>query len=137
MAETRGERNRNPGNIDRTDNTTWQGMASPQTDARFVVFTDPVFGIRALGKVILTYYRKHGLNTVAGIIGRWAPPGENDNLAYVNHVCDLLHVDQDTVLNVDDPDCLEGLVRAIIAHENGRVAYDDATIIKAVDSALA
>jgi hypothetical protein len=135
MADTRGERNCNPGNIDRNA-TLWQGMASNQSDPRFVVFADPIFGIRALAKVLISYYTKYDLNTVAGIIGRWAPASENDNLAYVNHVCDLLGVDQDAAINVEDPNLLEGLVRAIIAHENGRVIYDDATIIKAVDSAL-
>lgn len=134
--ETRGERNANPGNLDR-NNIMWQGMADDQsTDSRFVVFTDPVFGIRALAKVLLDYYRKHGLNTVHGIIDRWAPPSENNSGAYVNHVSHCMGVGMDAPLTVDDPECLEGLVRAIILHENGRCIYDDVTIIKAVDMAL-
>ncbi len=135
--QTREERINNPGGIDR-NTTRWQGMAQDQsTDPRFVVFTDPVFGIRALAKVLLSYYRYHGLNTVHGIINRWAPPSENNSGAYVNHVAQCLGVGIDAPLTVDEPECLEALCRAIIQHENGRCVYDDATIIKAIDSALA
>ena len=136
MIQTRGERNNNPGNIDRTT-ILWQGMANDQsTDSRFIVFEAATWGIRALGKVLLGYYRVHGLNTVRGLIDRWAPPSENNSGAYVNHVASQMGVGIDAPLTVDDPECLEGLCRAIIQHENGHVSYDDATIIKAVDSAL-
>ena len=137
MIETRGERCCNPGNIDRHDGTLWQGMAHDQSkDHRFVVFSRAHFGIRALAKVLLTYHRKHGLCTVKALIDRWAPPSENNTGAYVNHVAQLLGVGIESVLDVDSPECLEVLVRAIIQHENGRVIYSDSDIIKAVDSAL-
>ena len=138
MIETRGERNFNPGNIDRNSNTLWQGMAQNQSgDGRFVVFSDAHFGIRALAKVLLSYYRKHGLNTVHKIIDRWAPPSENNTGAYVNHVASVLGVGIDAPIDVTDPSTLEILTRAIIEHENGRCIYSDADLIKAVDSALA
>ena len=134
---TRGERNNNPGNIDRNA-TKWQGMCADQSgDPRFVVFETPEDGIRALAKVLLSYYRKHHLNTVRGIITRWAPGNENNTEAYIAHVAKTLSVDADTPLVVDRPEVLEMLTTAIIKHENGRCNYDDATIVGAVDSALA
>lgn len=133
---TRGERNNNPGNIDRNA-THWQGMAPNQSgDPRFVVFASAEFGIRALAKVLLDYYHKHGLNTVRGIIDRWAPPNENNSGAYVDAVCKQCAVEPTTVIDPENPDCLELLVRGIIHQENGRVSYDDATIIKGVEDAL-
>ena len=137
MSETRGERNRNPGNLDRTT-IKWQGMSPDQSgDSRFVVFNTPEDGIRALAKVLLSYYRKHGLNTVRGIIDRWAPPVENDTGAYVAHVAKQLSVAPDAVIDPPKPEVLEVLTIAIITHENGRCIYDDATIVRAVDNALA
>lgn len=134
---TRGERNNNPGNIDRNA-TKWQGAASDQSgDSRFIVFTSAEYGIRALAKVVLDYYRKHALSTVRAIIDRWAPPNENDTGAYVDAVCKQCSVDADDPINPENPDCLEQLVRGIIQHENGRVAYTDAEIVKGVDMALA
>src|ERR1019366_8503153 len=95
MEQTRGERNCNPGNLDKVG-TLWQGMAQDQsTDSRFVVFLDPLWGIRALAKVLLTYYRKDGLTTVRAIIDKWAPPVENNDIAYMNDVAGHLGVGQD------------------------------------------
>lgn len=134
---TRGERNNNPGNIDRNQ-IKWQGMCADQSgDPRFVVFNTAEDGIRALAKVLLSYYLKHGLNTVRGIIDRWAPPVENDTGSYVNHVAKLLTVAPDTVIDPSRPEVLEVLVTAIIKHENGACNYDDSIIVKAVDAALA
>lgn len=134
---TRGERNNNPGNIDRNA-TKWQGMAHDQSgDPRFVVFTSAEFGIRALAKVLLSYSRDHHLNTVRGIINRWAPPVENNTDSYVDAVCRQCSVDPDDIVNPENDACLEMLVRAIIKHENGEVIYDDATIMRGVEMALA
>ena len=54
----RGIRNNNPGNIDRNA-TKWQGMADKQDDPRFIVFTSPQYGIRAMARVLLTYQSKY------------------------------------------------------------------------------
>ena len=136
LERTRGERNRNPGNLDRTA-TMWQGQIQDAGEPRFCVFDTPENGIRALAKTLLAYYRKHALNTVRGIINRWAPPVENDTSAYVNAVAEQCSVAPDDVINPENSGCLEMLVRAIIHQENGRVIYDDATIVKAIDEALA
>lgn len=133
---TRGERNNNPGNIDR-NTTQWQGMSADQCgDKRFVVFDSPVYGIRALAKTLLTYQRKHGLRTVTAIVDRWAPPVENDTGAYVRQVARALKVAATQAINLSQRETLTALVAAIIAHENGRCIYDDALIEKAVDLAL-
>lgn len=144
MTPTRGERNRNPGNIDRVPRTIWKGMSPDQSsDSRFVVFTSPVWGIRALAKVLLTYSRVYpqdtpqDIDTVREIINRWAPPVENDTGAYVAAVCKTLGVGPDDVIDVTDEAIMSGLVRAIIRHENGRVIYDADLIEDGVQRALA
>ena len=116
----RGIRGNNPGNIDRTG-TKWQGMAADQSgDPRFIVFDAPEWGIRAIVRVLRTYYDKHGLRTVKGIINRWAPPVENDTEAYFVTVAKKLGVDPGEQIDIDDLDTLRTLVKAIIRHENGR-----------------
>lgn len=115
----RGIRNNNPGNIDRNA-TSWQGMADDQSsDPRFVVFADPIWGIRALARVLITYQDHHDLHTVAGIINRWAPPVENDTGAYARAVARALGVEVDDPIDVHQYRHLEPLVQAIIRHENG------------------
>lgn len=132
----RGIRNFNPGNIDRNA-TKWQGMAADQSgDPRFVVFCEPKWGLRALAKVLLTYYRTHKLDTPMAIVDRWAPPAENDTLAYAGQVAKALGVARGERINVEDPAVLAPLVKAIVQHENGQQPYPDDLIAEAVRLAL-
>lgn len=130
----RGARNKNPGNI-RHSAAKWQGMAPTQTDAEFVQFTDDAFGIRALARVLLTYQNTHGLRSVRAIIGRYAPPNENDTGGYVRFVCSELtrafgrEVRPDDPIEVDELATALPLVRAIIRKETGLI-YTDAKIIE-------
>jgi len=125
----RGIANCNPGNIDR-NSIKWQGMAADQSqDSRFVVFTSPEYGIRALGKLLLTYQSKYRLRTVRGIINRWAPPGENDTGAYVEAVAKAVGVDPNATIDLDTMAVMLPMVKAIIAHENGKQPYADAVLV--------
>lgn len=126
--KTRGLRNNNPGNI--RHGAKWTGLAPEQPDPAFATFTDAVFGIRALNKILRTYTTKYGLTTVRGIVSRWAPPNENDTDSYVEHVARVVGVDPDAPINVQAS--AYKLTRAIIKHENGLDPYDDATILRGV-----
>jgi hypothetical protein len=130
--QPRGIRNNNPGNIDR-DGTKWQGMAPDQSsDPRFVVFTTPQYGLRALAKVLLSYQKVHGLNTVAQIITRWAPPGpdHNDTTAYIADVAGDVGVRSTDVIDVDNVEVMLPLVNAIVAHENANYRYPEAVVME-------
>ena len=122
----RGIRNNNPGNIRHGED--WKGLAADQLDDEFCTFVDAQHGIRAMGRTLLTYERKHGINTVKKIINRWAPPVENDTGAYVKHVAQRVGVNADEVIRVADH--LEDLVAVIIRHENGVNPYDPEVIME-------
>ena len=126
--KTRGIRNHNPGNIDYHSGTKWAGQLphDAKIEARFCRFESPIFGIRALAKLLLNYQRKYGINTVAGVIMRWAPATENNTRAYIDSVADDCGVD--SVQEIVIADHLPAMVRAIIAHENGQQPYSDETI---------
>ena len=127
--QKRGIRNNNPGNIRHGDK--WQGMSQAQTDPDFVTFNDPVFGIRAMNRIFKTYSTVHGIDTVRGVVERWAPPVENVTESYVLSVADRLGVGPDQVIDVRRH--AEALTTAIIYHENGRQPYDVATISQGVN----
>lgn len=119
---TRGLRNNNPGNIDKTGEV-WEGQELPGGDERFCTFSSMAYGCRALIRTLMTYHTKHGLVTVREIINRWAPPIENDTNAYVNHVCDRLGVEPGQSLDFEgNPQVYVHLARAISYHENGSAA---------------
>jgi hypothetical protein len=50
---TLGEALNNPGNIE-ANGTPWHGEADVQPNSKYVAFSDPVYGIRALAKTLLT-----------------------------------------------------------------------------------
>lgn len=138
ITETRGVRNRNPGNIDYNPANQWQGQLKPDPaiEKRFARFDSPENGIRALGKLLLTYQRKHGLKTVKTIISRWAPSMENDTAAYVRAVEASTGTRPDTDVDLGQPAVMTGFVKAIIHHENAGYAYPDAVVAEGVRRAL-
>lgn len=115
----RGIRNNNPGNIERSG-VTWKGMASDQSsDSRFIVFSAPEYGIRAMARVLRNYMAQ-GYDTVQEVINRWAPPIENDTGAYVRSVASKLGVDPTAPIGSAH---IPALIEAIIQHENGQQPY--------------
>ncbi len=127
----RGIRNNNPGNIRLTD-TKWQGLASAQTDGEFFVFQSPIYGIRALARVLIAYQIKHGLRTIRQIISRWAPNAENDTIEYIGFVAEASGFKPDQTLDMHTYADLRPLIEAIIKHENGQQPYTSAQIEKAL-----
>lgn len=134
QALPRGVRNRNPGNIDRVKGVRWQGQADRQTDRRFVVFTAPEWGIRAIARVLITYQDKRKardgskIDTIREIIDRWAPAVENDTNAYVGHVAQLVGIGADETVDVYRYEVMRPLVEAIIAHECAGYRYPEGVI---------
>ena len=129
-ATPRGIRNNNPGNIKHGD--TWKGEVK-STDKTFEQFKDAEHGIRAIGVLLRTYNTKYNLDTIDGIISRWAPKSENQTQNYINFVSKQLGVRPTTKLNlfnrgqIYNRTALKALVNAIIRMETG-YRYPDSTI---------
>lgn len=121
----RGIRNNNPGNI-RLSKIKWQGQrVTKLSDKSFVEFVSPIYGVRALMKILLTYYYKYGLDTVESILNRYAPPCENATDIYASHVAYILGVSRRQVIDVPSDEVLIKLAKAIIFHENGKSPKDN------------
>ena len=123
----RGIRNNNPGNIE-DNGTAWLGLVPADqkgAEERFCVFQEPVYGIRAMARILLTYQSKHNLMTLRAMISRWAPPSENDTEAYIAHVADACGRSADEAIDLStDKLRFESLVATIIRHENGIQPYN-------------
>lgn len=128
----RGIRNNNPGNIEIGED--WEGMSTDQSDGRFVQFESPEYGIRAMAKILGTYKEKYGLDTIEGVVSRWAPPNENDTEAYINSVVKMSGISRNRRLSDSD---LKEVIKAMIRQENGDMPYDEETIARGVELAKA
>ena len=96
----RGIRNNNPLNIRRSKDQ-WQGLKAQQQDASFCQFETLVYGGRAAFYLLtLTYYHKYRLYTIRKIIGKWAPPGENNTEAYIQNVSRLTGIAPDEPIGI-------------------------------------
>lgn len=127
MIMPRGLRNNNPGNIRHGDE--WEGMREVQTDDAFVQFKDPVYGIRAMARVLKSYSNR-GVVYLSDIILTWAPEADsNDVHAYI------ASVEQSSGLygnEIVEPVDYPNLIAAIIRHENGSNPYSMAVIEQGV-----
>ncbi len=129
LSGPRGIRDNNPGNIRRSD-IQWQGqLTQAQVEANggtwdptFIQFSDPAYGVRAIGHVLQSYLAR-GLATVNSIIRTYSA---TDDDAYVANVAAALGVGPDDVIDVNAR--LPDLATAIIQQENGEQPYDPASI---------
>lgn len=113
----RGLRNNNPGNIE--DGAFARSIPGYQgSDGRFAVY-DSLDNGRAAHAALLGSYGRKGINTVEGVVNRWAPPSENNTGAYVKFVAEKMGVDPRAPLDMNDPQVLSALSDAQAQHENG------------------
>lgn len=116
----RSARNNNPGNIEKS-NVRWQGEV-PGGDARFVTFATYEDGVRAMQQNLISYQERRGLNTVEGIISRWAPAKENGEAStrnYINTVAKAVGVKPGDQIDLHDPATMQKMTAAMTAFEGG------------------
>lgn len=121
---TRGMAICNPGNI-RISDQHWLGKITPSADPDFETFDSIEHGIRAIAKILLTY-DSEGVDTITGIINKWAPPSENPTAAYIDNVCDRTGFNADAQLDLTSIGDLQPVITGMIDQEQGgNVCTDD------------
>jgi hypothetical protein len=129
LLSTRGIRDNNPGNVERTA-TRWQGelsqaevAASGATwDAQFCQMDTPANGVRMIGH-ILRSYEARGLNTPRQLASTYS---KTDQAAYVQNMADAIGVQPDDPIDVYA--FLPALAQVIIQQENGSQPYAPADV---------
>jgi hypothetical protein len=109
---TRADRNANPGNIE--DGPFARSQPGYMGgDGRFARFASPEHG-RAAQVALLQSYARRGLNTVQGIVGRWAPASDGNNVSnYAQFVAQKLGVRPDQPLDMANPAVVQQLAAAM------------------------
>lgn len=121
MTMPRGLTNCNPGNI-RRSGVRYKGEVRPSRDPAFKQFAALKWGYRAIFVLLDTYRVRHGLDTAAGMIARWAPPSENHTSVYVRYVAQAAGVAPDERIDTRDRAVMLRFAAAISEMENGRPA---------------
>lgn len=116
--DPRGIRNNNPGNL----NYAGQAGATKEVgpNGRFAVFQSMEEGIAALARQ-LQRYAAGSLDTVKGIISKYAPGNENNTSGYIASVVKALGLQSaDQKLDLSSSPTLKALISAISTMENGK-----------------
>ena len=127
-AGTIAMRHNNPGNL----------RAAPTAvgvSRGFAVFSSALEGFVAMGG-LLQRYASRGIDTVASIISKWAPPSENNTGAYIAQIARALGVDPNTHLNLRDPGVLSQIMAAIAHVESGKDPWSKDLMDQAARSVL-
>lgn len=115
---SRGLANCNPGNI-RRSKVRYRGEVQPSRDRAFKQFESLAWGYRAIFVLLDTYRIRHGLDTVRGMISRWAPPCENHTQTYIRAVAEEVGVADDRPLDTRERGTMLRMAAAISRVENG------------------
>lgn len=117
-AAPRGLRNNNPDNIeDGSFARSQPGYVGG--DGRFAKYATPEAGLNAATN-LLSSYAKKGINTINGIVSRWAPPSDkNPTGVYAATVAHELGVDPNQPLDMGNPEIRQRVAGAMQGFENG------------------
>lgn len=119
----RGLRNNNPGNIRATS------ANQPQDDDGFRTFATMDEGIAAANNQLNIYAKRDGINTVSGIVSKWAPKNENDTAAYIASITSQTGIDPGKQLTEADR---ASVLAAMFRHETNSLAPDTASVADAL-----
>lgn len=122
---SRGLANCNPGNI-RQSRVRYKGEVRPSRDPAFKQFESLAWGYRAIFVLLDTYRVRYRLDTVRGMVSRWAPPSENHTEVYIRAVAEAVGIPADRPLDTRDRTTMLRMAAAISRVENGVAADMDA-----------
>lgn len=129
--DPRGIRNKNPLNLQYVP-----GQGAIGSDGRFGVYGTMEAGVAAAARQLLLYQDRDHLNTISGIINKWAPPSDhNDTAAYIQQVAGLLKVDPNQPINLHDQNMMAALVLGMAKHETGR-SLNPGEVLRGVGQAI-
>lgn len=107
-------KNNNPLNVKAMKHDTWQGQIGIDKHGH-AIFDTPEHGVRAAAYVLKNYAMRHDIDTVEGIVKRFATGNQQPYIAYL---CKRLGLRQDEPFNILHR--LPELLKAMARFESGR-----------------
>ena len=123
----RGQRNNNLLNIRYNKGNNWQGQTG-QDDSGYAQFDNRFSGIRAADKVLNNYSKLHNIDTIEGMVNRFAPKGDNNPVnAYIDNIYDKTGIERGSKINLQDPNVRNQLLPVMANFETpgANITLDD------------
>lgn len=100
-------------NVKAPSDSYWLGQCGRDSHGH-AVFKSPEWSLRAGTLVLRSYYQRHGIKTIKGIVERFST---NNHEEYTKYLCDRLKLDPDEEFNVMRR--MPELVRHMVRFESG------------------
>ena len=100
-------------NVKAPSDTYWLGQKGRDAHGH-AVFKSPEWSLRAGTLVLRSYYQRHGIRTIRGIVERFST---NNHEEYTKYLCSRLHLEPDEEFNVMRR--MPELVRHMVRFESG------------------
>lgn len=111
--DTLAYKNKNPLNV-KCKGFTWKGQIDTDQSGH-AIFSSWEYGVRAASYVLKNYSKRHKLDTIEGIVKRFA---KGNNKEYINFLCKRLNLKKDEKFNVVNR--MSELLRAMSRFESGQ-----------------
>ncbi|MBW5406401.1 hypothetical protein ACISK3_07875 [Morganella morganii] len=129
---SRGLRNKNPGNLrDANNKIGLQGNG----DDTMAVFASDRDGLAAMSRQLMLDAEK-GKNRIADYIEKYAPASENNTAEYIKSVSKQTGYDPYESLDMHNPDVLAKLMNAMIRVENGAQPFSYQDVWSGIDDSI-
>lgn len=100
-------------NVKAPSDSYWLGQCGRDSHGH-AVFKSPEWSLRAGTLVLRSYYQRHGIKTIKGIVERFST---NNHEEYTKYLCSRLHLEPDEEFNVMKR--MPELVRHMVRFESG------------------
>lgn len=100
----------------------------------FQSFGSEADGVKAIARQLSLYQNRDHLDTVRGIISKYAPPSENDTEGYIASVSKRTGFDPNQKLDLNNKDQMSALISAITKQENSKSNYTPKAVVEILDS---
>jgi hypothetical protein len=114
---TLGLRQNNPGNI--RSGAGFFGETG--VGSGYATFQNPLFGGRALARLLSTYKNQYGISNVDSLVDRYAPSGDNSPESRSNYkgfMANKLGISKNDEIDLDDDNTKLAVMKAIVEFEN-------------------
>lgn len=129
---SRGLRNKNPGNLRDANNKT--GLQGSGNDT-MAVFASDRDGLAAMSRQLMLDAER-GKNRIADYIEKYAPSSENNTAEYIKSVSKQTGYDPYESLDMHNPDVLAKLMNAMISVENGAQPFSYQDVWNGIDDSI-
>ena len=102
-------------------NMRFAGQEGATNAGGFAAFKTPEAG-QAATDALFSKYADGGINTLSGLISRWAPPSENDTPGYIARVAKATGLDPNAPINLKDPAVARKIQQAMAVVEGNKNA---------------